>query len=67
MLSLITILISLVGYGTPTDYTGYTEAQLNQEIAEAQAAQSTTEDGTEQTDGGGGDWDQPSIIGTDNP
>lgn len=62
MLTLITLLISLLGYGTPSDYNGYTEAQLNQEIAEAEAAQST--DSTD--DGSGSDWDSPSIIGSED-
>ncbi|MEQ8624015.1 MAG: hypothetical protein RJQ00_04145 [Vicingaceae bacterium] len=45
MTTLITLLISLLGYGTPADYADYTEDQLNTEIAEAQ-------------DGGiAGEWD----------
>lgn len=32
MTTLITILISLLGYGTPADYADYTEAQLQEEI-----------------------------------
>lgn len=53
MMALIILLISLLGYGSPADYVDYSEAQLNQEILDAQAAQS---------DGGGGDWDQPSMT-----
>ena len=37
MTALITILISLLGYGSPSDYDGYTEEQLQQEIAIAEA------------------------------
>lgn len=32
MTSLITILISLLGYGSPADFTDYTESQLQNEI-----------------------------------
>lgn len=46
MTSLITILISLLGYGSPSDYEHYTEAELQTEIAYAQ-----------EVDGGFGDWD----------
>lgn len=67
MISLITVLISLLGYGTPADYAGYTEAQLQQEITVAQAA---TNDGggsdwdspSADNDGGGSDWDSPSVT-----
>ncbi len=55
MTSLITILISLLGYGTPSDYEHYTEEQLHIEIAEAEAEQ-TNPDG-----GGWDDWDDPSV------
>lgn len=36
MTTLITILISLLGYGTPADYSDYTETQLQQEIDSVQ-------------------------------
>lgn len=36
MTSLITILISLLGYGTPADYTNYSEAELETQIEVAQ-------------------------------
>lgn len=59
MTNLITILIALLGYGSPSDYEGYTEDQLNAEIAEAEAAQTTT---TTDDDGGGwDDWDEPGY------
>ena len=32
MTALITILISLLGYGTPADYANHSEAQLQNEI-----------------------------------
>ena len=32
MINLITILISLLGYGEPQDYANYTEAQVSNEI-----------------------------------
>ncbi len=55
MAALITLLISLLGYGTPSDYDGYTEEQLNQEIAEAQETE--TEDG-----GGWEEWNEPGYT-----
>ncbi len=36
MTSLITLLISLLGYGTPADFENYTEAELNEQIELAQ-------------------------------
>lgn len=39
MTTLITILISLLGYGTPADYADYTEAQLQEEINMIQESQ----------------------------
>lgn len=51
MTTLITLLISLLGYGSPADYADYTEDQLNIEITEAQEA-------TQTPDGGNtGQWD----------
>lgn len=50
MTALITILISLLGYGTPSDYEGYTESQLQHEITLAE--QTTTN-----VDGGAGQFD----------
>ena len=65
MTSLITILIALLGYGSPSDYEGYTEEQLNVEIAEAEAAQETT---TTDNDGGGWDtWDEAGYIPEPQP
>lgn len=59
MTSLITILIALLGYGSPSDYEGYTEEQLQTEIAEAEAADTST---TTTDDGGGWDtWDEASY------
>mgnify|MGYP003112663383 CR=1 FL=1 len=51
MTALITILISLLGYGTPADYQNYSEDQLKQEIA---IAGTSTE-----VDGGGGSMEWP--------
>jgi hypothetical protein len=51
MTALITLLISLLGYGTPADYEGYNEAELQQEITIAE--QETN------LDGGAGDLDWP--------
>lgn len=51
MTALITILISLLGYGSPSDYQGYTEDQLQQEIAIAEEQANL--------DGGGGSMDWP--------
>ena len=47
MTALITILISLLGYGTPSDYANYTEDQLQTEITLAQ----------QEADGGAGTFD----------
>jgi hypothetical protein len=55
MTSLITILIALLGYGTPSDFSNYSEEQLNNEIAAAQ-----TDDG-----GLGGEWDVPGLTEED--
>lgn len=46
MTSLITILISLLGYGSPAEYENYTEAELQTEIQIAS-----------ELDGGFDDWD----------
>lgn len=54
MTSLITILIALLGYGTPSDFSHMSEDELNYEIAQAEAAQTDSETG------GGGIWDSPS-------
>ena len=48
MAVLITLLISLLGYGIPEDYHNHTEAELKYEINLAQEAQS---------DGGFNDWE----------
>ena len=52
MTSLITLLISLLGYGSPADYTDYTEAQLQDQIEMAQEQNATLNE-----DGGWEDWD----------
>ena len=49
MTALITILISLLGYGSPSDYDGYTQTQLENEIAIAEASSNA--------DGGAGSFD----------
>ena len=55
MTTLITLLISLLGYGTPADYADYSEDQLNTEIIEAQEV-------SENSDGGVADnWDDPRV------
>lgn len=51
MTALITILISLLGYGNPSDYTDYTEAQLQHEITLAEESN---------LDGGAGGFDDPN-------
>jgi len=51
MTTLITLLISLLGYGSPADYADYTEAQLNTEIIEAQEEAKSTDGGLN------GGWD----------
>ena len=42
MTTLITILISILGYGSPADYSDYTETQLQNEI---EATQSRSDSG----------------------
>lgn len=49
MTALITILISLLGYGSPSDFETYTQAELENEIS---IATSTTS-----ADGGAGSFD----------
>ncbi len=51
MLHLITILISLLGYGSPEDFDHMSEEQIQTEINTLQADQ----------DGRGGDWDMPTY------
>ena len=51
MIHLITILISLLGYGAPDDFSNMTEAELQTEINTIQADE----------DGRGGDWDMPTY------
>lgn len=57
MTSLITLLISLLGYGSPADYSNYTEDQLNTEIAAAQAENASDDDG-----GGWEEWNEPGVT-----
>lgn len=53
MATLIALLISLLGYGTPSDFDGFTEDQLETEIQNLQ-------------DGGTfGDWDVPGVTPDD--
>lgn len=65
MTSLIAILIALLGYGSPSDYEGYTEEQLEAEIAEAEAAQ--TESNSDDDGGGWDQWDDPSVAPEPEP
>ena len=51
MTTLITLLISLLGYGTPTDYADYSEDQLTMEIIEVQEEAQHADGGTN------GGWD----------
>jgi len=55
MINLITILISLLGCGSPADFTDYSEAQLNTEINQTQSQVAMDES----PDGRGGDWEFP--------
>lgn len=43
MTTLITLLISLLGYGTPADYADYSEDQLHTEIEMAQQNEENNE------------------------
>lgn len=49
MIHLITLLISLLGYGTPEDFSNWTEEEITTEI---QAQQ----------DGRGGEWELPNYT-----
>ncbi len=51
MLHLISILISLLGYGSPEDFTNLSEAQIQTEINTLQS----------DDDGRGGDWELPTV------
>ncbi|MFT5667253.1 MAG: hypothetical protein ACI9DK_001442 [Vicingaceae bacterium] len=55
MTTLITLLISLLGYGTSADFSHMNETELNHEIEMAQA----------DADGGTAGWDFPGV--TSNP
>lgn len=55
MTTLITLLISLLGYGTPADYADYSEDQLTAEIETVQNS-STSTDG-----GNNGGWDTGQV------
>jgi len=53
MITLITLLISLFGYGTPADFNNLTEDQLNERITMSQQGN---------RDGGIGDpWEHPDV------
>jgi len=53
MITLITLLISLLGYGSPADYTDMSEAELNHQIELAQTSEEAAADG-----GVLGSWEQ---------
>lgn len=55
MTTLITLLISILGYGTPADFSHMSEAELNNEI-EMNSAQSAESDG-----GLGNTWEDPGV------
>jgi hypothetical protein len=55
MINLITILISLLGYGSPLDFKDYTESQLNNQIEQTQTKVAADTD----VDGRGGDTEFP--------
>lgn len=54
MITLITLLISLLGYGSPADFENMSEAELNHEIEMLQDNNSNQNDG-----GVGGQWEVP--------
>jgi hypothetical protein len=58
MTALITILISLLGYGSPEDFSHMSESELNTEIATLEASQ---DDG-----GTNNDWEQ-GVDSTPEP
>ena len=57
MTTLIAILISLLGYGTPSDFDHMTEEELRYEISVVEAEQEAT---TSDDGGVAGTWDSPS-------
>jgi len=54
MITLITLLISLLGYGAPADFNNLTEDELNERIAMSQ--QSNRDGGT------AGEWDSTGVY-----
>lgn len=59
MATLIALLISLLGYGTPAEFEQYTEAELEAGIEYLQD--------NAQADGGNGiGWDTPEVVSEDN-
>lgn len=63
MATLIALLISLLGYGTPSDFENYSEDQLQQEITILEEQNAASDD-----DGGLGNvWDNPSVQTPTNP
>lgn len=50
MITLITLLISILGYGSPADFSHLNEAELNDKIEMAQS------------DGGTQGWDFPGVT-----
>jgi len=55
MTALITILISILGYGSPADFQDYSEDQLQQEITLSRESTQTSTN----VDGGGGSMEWP--------
>ncbi len=55
MITLITLLISLLGYGSPADFQNFSETELNNQIEMAQG----------NLDGGHGNpWEDPGVQGS---
>lgn len=59
MTTLITILISLLGYGTPSDFDHLTEDELTTQIENAENLQDDDDGGVF------GDWDSPGAADDD--
>lgn len=60
MITLITLLISLLGYGTPAEFDHFTEPELYEQIdiAEQNNYENSNQDGDQNSDGGVlGGWD----------
>lgn len=62
MATLIALLISLLGYGTPNDFEHYTQDELQTEITMLEDQNDANSD-----HGNGADWDMPGVQTPSDP